>query len=51
MYAIIPQLEPLLEVSQQKVYADFLSPMLMSVSVFGLYLLYACTETAVAFML
>jgi hypothetical protein len=51
MYAIIPQMEPLLQVFQQKVYAHFLSPMLMSVSVFWLYLLYACIETAVAFML
>ena len=48
---IIPQMEPLLQVFQQKVYAHFLSPMLTSVSVFGLYLLYAGTETAVDFML
>jgi len=51
MYAIIPQMEPFLQVFQQKVYAQFLAPMLLSVSVFGLYLLYAGIETAVAFML
>jgi hypothetical protein len=51
MFAIIPQMEPFLQVFQQKVYAHFLSPMLMSVSVFGLYLLYGGIETAVAFML
>jgi hypothetical protein len=51
MYVIIPQMEPFLQVFQQTVYAHFLSPMLMSISVFGLYLLYVGIENAVAFML
>jgi hypothetical protein len=51
MYAIIPQMEPFLQVFQQKVHAHFLSPMLLSVSVFGLYLLYAGIDSAVAFVL
>jgi hypothetical protein len=51
MYAIIPQMEPFLQVFHQKLYAHFLSLMLMSVSVFGIYLLYAGIESAVAFIL
>jgi hypothetical protein len=51
MHATIPQMEPFLQVFQQKVHAHFLSLILMSVSVFGLYLLYAGNETAVAFIL
>jgi len=51
MYAIIPQMEPFLQVFHQKVHAHFLSLMLMSVSVFELYLLYVGIETAGAFIL